>query len=80
MVTLLRGSGAEYAAETGLTSLDRVAFFERPFPAEWRNQDGNDVLPQFHGYAAPLVGTIEAHGALVDARVSKSRNTLHSEK
>jgi len=80
MVTLLRGSGAEYAAETGLTSLDRVAFFERSFPAEWRNQDGNDVLPQFHGYAAPLVGTIEAHGALVDARVSKSRNTLHSEK
>jgi 6-phosphofructokinase 1 len=80
MVTVLRGNGVEYTAKTGLTGLDRVAFFERPFPAEWRNKDGNDVLPQFHDYAAPLLGTIEAHGALVDARVSKSRNILHSEK
>lgn len=79
MVTLLRRSGTEYIAETGLTGLDRVAFFERPFPAEWRNGDGNDVSPQFRDYAAPLVGTIEAHRRLVDARVSKSVNLFHSE-
>src|SRR6185437_1415377 len=80
MVTLLRDSGAEYTMETGLIGLDRVAFFERPFPAEWRNQDGNDVLPQFRDYAAPLVGTIERHRMLVDAPVSKSLNILHTEE
>jgi 6-phosphofructokinase 1 len=80
MVTLLRGSGPRYEAETGLADLNRVAFFERPFPAEWRNQDGNDVLPPFREYAVPLVGTIEAHPALVDARVSKTLITLHSEE
>jgi 6-phosphofructokinase 1 len=80
MVTLLRCDGAGYTAETGLTGLDRVAFFEKPFPAEWRNQEGNDVLPQFRDYAAPLVGTVEAHRMLVDAPVSKSLNILHTEE
>lgn len=80
MVTLLRGGGAAYTSETGLADLQRVAFFERPFPAEWRSQDGNDVLPHFHDYAAPLVGTIDAHRMLVDAPVSQSLNALHAEE
>jgi 6-phosphofructokinase len=67
MVTLLREEGAEYAISTGLAPLERVALVERLFPAAWRNPSGNDVLPQFRDYAAPLVGPIAHYETLRNA-------------
>ena len=67
MVTLLREEGAEYAISTGLAPLERVALVERLFPAAWRNPSGNDVLPQFRDYAAPLVGPIAHYETLRSA-------------
>lgn len=64
MVTLLREEGAEYAISTGLAPLERVAWVERLFPAAWRNPSGNDVLPQFRDYVAPLVGPISHYEGL----------------
>jgi 6-phosphofructokinase len=65
MVTLLREEGSEYAISTGLAPLERVALIERLFPAAWRSPSGNDVLPQFRDYAAPLVGPIPHYHRLV---------------
>jgi 6-phosphofructokinase 1 len=59
MITLVREPGAEYRSTTGLANLSAVANTERLFPAEWIAPAGNDVLPGFHDYAAPLVGEIE---------------------
>jgi len=64
MVTLVRQEDAEYAISTGLAPLERVALVERLFPAAWRNRSGNDVLPQFRDYAAPLVGPIAHYEGL----------------
>src|SRR5690242_677762 len=58
MVGLVREPGAEYRVSTGLFALEKVAGVERPFPAEWMHADGNDVLPAFREYAAPLTGEI----------------------
>jgi len=58
MITLVRGAGSEYSATTGMAPLDRVALVERLFPAEWRNPSGHDVMPAFHAYAEPLIGSI----------------------
>jgi 6-phosphofructokinase len=59
MVTLVRESTAPYRCTTGLADLEKVAYTERLFPAEWIHPDGNDVLPEFLEYVAPLVGKIE---------------------
>lgn len=45
-------------SSTFLTPLDTVARKERLLPADWIHPDGNDVLPAFREYAAPLVGEI----------------------
>jgi 6-phosphofructokinase len=45
-------------ASTFLTPLETVARVERLLPAEWIHPDGNDVLPAFRDYAAPLVGEV----------------------
>lgn len=58
MVTLVREAGPGYRVRTGLAELEKVANAERRFPAEWIHPDGNDVLPAFHDYAAPLVGEV----------------------
>lgn len=58
MVTL-RHDGA-----TGLAPLEKVAFVERLFPAEWRSEAGNDVRPEFVEWALPLIGEVEAHASL----------------
>jgi len=59
MVTLERDAGVEYRCTTGLTELDRVANAERLLPPEWINEAGNDILPAFVHYAAPLAGPID---------------------
>jgi ATP-dependent phosphofructokinase / diphosphate-dependent phosphofructokinase len=64
MITLLRDGRSPYAVKTGLVELGRVAFVERPFPQEWRNAEGNGVLPAFREYAAPLIGEISPHETL----------------
>ena len=58
MVTLVRETGPEYRASTGLALLEEVAFRERLFPAEFRNAAGNDVAAAFSEYVVPLVGTV----------------------
>src|ERR1035441_8382153 len=52
MVALRRDSS------TFLTPLENVARVERRLPADWIHPDGNDVLPAFREYAAPLVGEV----------------------
>ena len=52
MVALRRDSS------TFLTPLETVARVERRLPAEWIHPDGNDVMPAFREYAAPLVGEV----------------------
>jgi len=52
MVALRRDSS------TFLTPLETVARVERLLPAHWIHPDGNDVLPEFREYAAPLVGEV----------------------
>ena len=64
MVTLVREPGPEYRCATGLADLSAVANTERLLPAEWIAAAGNDVLPAFGEYAAPLAGEIEARAAL----------------
>jgi ATP-dependent phosphofructokinase / diphosphate-dependent phosphofructokinase len=54
MVALRRDSS------TFLTPLETVARVERRLPADWIHPDGNDLLPAFRKYAAPLVGEIPA--------------------
>jgi 6-phosphofructokinase 1 len=49
---------------TGLAPLEKVAFVERLFPAEWHNAAGNDVGPEFLDYARPLIGEVEAYRRL----------------
>ncbi len=61
MVTLVRHTAPEYQVSTGLAPLEKVAFAERLFPAEWRNPAGNDVLAAFRDYVVPLVGTIPGY-------------------
>jgi 6-phosphofructokinase 1 len=67
MVTLVRERASEYAISTGLAPLERVALVERLFPAAWRNPSGNDVMPEFRDYVAPLVGSIPHYQRLVRA-------------
>jgi len=64
MVALRRESGVPYRATTFLTPLEGVARLERLLPADWIHPDGNDVLPAFTEYAAPLVGEIAAWARL----------------
>jgi ATP-dependent phosphofructokinase / diphosphate-dependent phosphofructokinase len=52
MVALRRDSS------TFLTPLETVASVERRLPADWIHPDGNDVLPAYREYAAPLVGEV----------------------
>jgi len=52
MVALRRDSS------TFLTPLETVARMERLLPADWIHPEGNDVLPAFREYAAPLVGEV----------------------
>ncbi len=64
MITLVRESNAPYRSTTGLADLDRVAYAERHFPEAWIAPAGNDILPGFVEYAAPLAGQVEPHPRL----------------
>lgn len=66
MVALVREPGAAYRSTTGLADLDKVANAERLMPAEWMNQAGNDVMPGFVEYAAPLAGEIAPPARLAE--------------
>lgn len=59
MVTLIRKPGPGYSCTTGLADLQNVANAERRFPLQWIHPAGNQVLPGFVDYAAPLAGPIE---------------------
>lgn len=56
MITLERVSNSPYRCETGLAALEAVANAERPVPAEYINEAGNDVTEAFVEYARPLIG------------------------
>jgi 6-phosphofructokinase 1 len=75
MVTLLREPGADYRCATGLAPLEKVAAVSRLFPAEWIHPDGNDILPAFLEYAAPLAGPIEPHPRLDPLLVGRKVRT-----
>ena len=61
MITLLRQEQEPYRSTTGLVELDRVAYAERPLPAEWIAEEGNDILPAFLDYVRPLTGVIDEY-------------------
>ena len=44
-----------YVCKPKLFDLDAVANFEKKFPREWINAEGNGVLPPFVDYALPLI-------------------------
>jgi 6-phosphofructokinase 1 len=56
MVTLEREPGPQYAATTGLISVDEVAGKERPLPDAFLNETGNFVTREFLDYVRPLIG------------------------
>jgi ATP-dependent phosphofructokinase / diphosphate-dependent phosphofructokinase len=58
MVALRRVAGTPYRSSTFLAPLESVARVERLLPADWIAPDGNDVMPAFAEYAAPLVGEV----------------------
>ncbi len=76
MVTLTRTGTGDDMSQTGLVELQQVASVERLFPAEWINSAGNDVMPEFRAYAAPLIGPIEPHESLLDLFVDKHQLTF----
>ena len=57
MVTLLEPCPGQ-PAQTGLANLETVALLERHFPEHWRNEAGNDVMPEFRTFLEPLTGEI----------------------
>lgn len=64
MIALVREPGPVYCASTACAPLERVAFAEKKFPAEWRTPAHAEISPGFAAYAAPLVGAIEPYGRL----------------
>ncbi len=56
MVTLERVPGEDYAANTGLVSVDEVAGKERALPDAFLNGEGNFVNAAFLDYVRPLIG------------------------
>jgi ATP-dependent phosphofructokinase / diphosphate-dependent phosphofructokinase len=64
MAALRRDSTEPYHCSTFLTPLDTVARKERCLPAEWIAPEGNDVMPAFREWAAPLIPVVEAYPRL----------------
>ena len=44
-----------YICEAKLFDLDKVANFEKKFPVEWINDEGNDIKKEYIDYALPLI-------------------------
>lgn len=51
-------------SSTFLTPLDSVARAERTLPPEWITPEGNDLMPAFREYAAPLIGEVTPYWPL----------------
>jgi 6-phosphofructokinase 1 len=64
MVAIRRDSGAPYRSSTFLTALENVARAERLLPTAWIAPAGNDILPAFAEYAAPLIGSLAGYPRL----------------
>ncbi len=56
MVTLVREKCQEYRISMGLVELEKVANKRKPVPAQFINEEGNDVTEAFLSYARPLIG------------------------
>lgn len=67
MVTLVRRPGPEYACDTGLTDLARVANVHRAMPVEYLSADGLGITDAFRVYALPLLGEPLPRYASLDA-------------
>jgi 6-phosphofructokinase 1 len=52
-------------SSTFLTPLESVAGKHRRFPVEWISAEGNDVTPEFHGYATPLIGPVRGYAGVL---------------
>ena len=66
MVTLERLPGPEYAVETGLAPLGRIANVEHLLPDAYINDESNGVTEAFVEYARPLIGGPLARYARLD--------------
>jgi ATP-dependent phosphofructokinase / diphosphate-dependent phosphofructokinase len=64
MVAIQRDSNDPYRSSTSLTALENVARLERLLPLEWIAPAGNDILPAFTAYAAPLIGGLPGYPRL----------------
>lgn len=64
MVAIQRDSNDPYRSSTFLTALENVARLERLLPLEWIAPAGNDILPAFTEYAAPLIGGLTGYPRL----------------
>ncbi len=71
MITLVRREGAEYACDTSVTELSRVANSHRPMPAEFFAPDGRGVSDAYLAYARPLIGEpLRRHARLAQIAVT----------
>ncbi len=59
------GNGDNYAIETVPTELACVARETKSLPAEYINEQGNNILDSYREYVAPLVGELPKIGFLV---------------
>jgi len=71
-----RDDGGEYACETGLVDLEKVAIGEKPLPRRFIGEDGITVTDAFRAYALPLIAgetqvEIGDDGLPVYARLAK---------
>ena len=55
MMTFIRESDKPYRYSIGTVDAALAANSEKLFPAEWINEDGNDVLPDAYDYFMPLI-------------------------
>jgi 6-phosphofructokinase 1 len=56
MVILERAEGPAYRSTIGMATLDQIANVEKPMPAAFINDEGNNVTDAFIEYALPLIG------------------------
>ena len=56
MVTLERQKEKKYICKTGTVVLESVAIAEKLIPADFINEEGNNVTEAFIEYCRPLIG------------------------
>ncbi|MBQ4309286.1 MAG: 6-phosphofructokinase [Lachnospiraceae bacterium] len=55
MIAFIREPGSEYKITYQPVDVNEVCNEEKPFPAEWINAEGNDILQGYIDYALPLI-------------------------